>query len=304
MFNDLSRTQIGLLFAFAGFTSFAFADICSKYLTDTYDLLVILFWNYVIASASLLIARSLIPQMRKGDGAISRKVAFIHGKRALVNFAIGFLVVYSFSKMPIATAYTFIFTMPLFAALLGRIFYGEAITWPRAVTIGIGFVGVVIAMQPGVGGFNILYLIPLFCSFLIALLFSISKSLEGQSIFSLGFWPLFAAVVCLAPYISFNIFNPGFSPAIEHLVFFVFLGSLNAAGLTLVSLGFRMAPAAAASPLLYTEMIWALIFGYLVFGDVPSFVMMVGTGLIIGSGVFLTVSEKWRADRKKRAKAA
>lgn len=291
-FKTLCSTQLGMLIGFGGFTAFALADVVSKWLTLSYDnLLTIVFWNYLSACLFLLCLRPFLPR-KEGSTRSKRFIFAIHGVRALVNFLIGVLVVYSFSQLPISSVYTFLFTMPFFAAMIDAQFYNHPLTKPRIFSILVGFIGVVVAMRPGLESFNPLFIIPLATGVLIAVLFSISKSLEGQSVFSLGFWPLALAVMCLGPYVGYEYLHGLPLPAAEHIPYFLLLGVLNATGMTCVSLGFRLAPAAAVSPLLYTEMIWAIILGYLIFGDAPAGMMLLGAGIIIASGIYLIESER------------
>jgi drug/metabolite transporter (DMT)-like permease len=81
---------------------------------------------------------------------------------------------------------------------------------------------------------------------------------------------------------------------LKDIPFFITTAILAATGVLCVSLAFRLANAALVAPFLYTEMIWGLIFGYLLFSDVPDFWMLLGTAIIISSGLYLILVERWR----------
>ena len=84
-------------------------------------------------------------------------------------------------------------------------------------------------------------------------------------------------------------------PELTHWPIFMIAGALAASGMICVSKAFIYADAALVSPFVYTQMIWAVLFGYLIFGDVPTLWMMTGAGIIIASGLALIMLEKNKA---------
>lgn len=289
MFNHLSTSYKGMLFAFAGFTAFAFGDVASKWLTTDYPVFQVIFVNHGIACLYLLFA------LYKTEGLktlkSTRKIK-LHLFRGLLNTAVALSVIFSFSILPIADVYTFLFTVPFFSALLALLFYGQKICGNRMIAILIGFAGVLIGLQPGQAGFNPSLLIPVLGGFLIALKFTISRSLEGENILLLGLWPLLVSTT-ITGVVAMSGFE-AITPA--HLALHLFSGLTSAVGLVCVSQAFRIAPAAAVSPFLYTEMVWALLFGHLIFGDVPGILMLIGAAIIIISGLYLIETERRRKD--------
>ena len=285
MFNALNPTYKGIILAFIGFTAFAFGDVISKWLTAEYSVFQVVFINHSFACLYLL---ALLHRFA-GLGTLknTNKIR-LHMFRGVLNTLIALAVIFSFSRLPIADVYTFLFTVPFFSALLGLIFYNQAIGKHRVLAIVVGFTGVVIGLQPGSTGFNPWLIVPILAGFLIALKFTISKSLEGENVLLLGLWPALvsAPIAGLLSIGSFEI------PELQHFVMHMLSGLTTAIGLVCVSQAFRIAPPAAVSPILYTEMIWALLFGFLIFGDVPTVMMMVGAGIIILSGLYLVETER------------
>jgi drug/metabolite transporter (DMT)-like permease len=292
MFNDLSVAHKGMILALVGFTSYAFSDICAKWLTQEFSIYQVLFQNNLCASVVLLLAA---PKLGGLKSLTTLKFKRLHLLRGVLNAAISFMIMKAFLTLPIADIYTFIFAMPFYAGVLAIFLYGEHVSRNRWIAIIVGFIGVVIALQPGVVTFNPDLLWAMGCGIVIAVMFTISKSLQGESLLALGFWPLIMNVIvggllCLTieyetvsvPYVLLSIMN----------------GVFIAMGILFVSNAFRIAPASAVSPFLYTEMIWAILFGYLIFGDVPGAMMLLGASVIILSGLYLLVTE-----RRKKAKS-
>jgi len=281
----LAKTPKGILLAFIGFTAFALCDVSSKWLTTEYSVFQVVFINHALACIYLLCAL----HWSAGLKTLKRINKLpLHIFRGVLNTCIALSVIFSYSILPIADVYTFLFTVPFFSALLALGFYNQRICFNRLMAILIGFGGVVIGMQPGSSGFNPALFIPIIAGFLIALKFTISRSLDGENTLLLGLWPLLisAPIAGILSVSNFEMITP------THFALHMFSGLTSAVGLVCVSQAFRIAPAAAVSPILYTEMIWALAMGYLIFGDVPDMWMMVGAAIIIFSGLYLVETER------------
>lgn len=271
------------MLALAGYTGFAMSDTCAKWLTQHYSVYQVIAMDTGVATLILL---ALAPWLGGWASLSTKKDAKIHALRAGLNLAVNILIVYCFSIMPLASVYTLIFTKPFFAALLAIPLYKQSVTGSRWAAIIIGFIGVLIALRPD-AGFDLNMLLPLALAAIIALMFTVSRSLEGASIFSLGFLPMAVSAA-----VTFLLAIPSLeTPALLHWIPACLSGIFITVGIICVSLAFRMAAAAAVSPLLYTEMIWAILFGYLIFGDVADGWMLAGAAVIIASGIYLLVSE-------------
>lgn len=287
MFNHLSLSQKGMLLALAGFTSYAFSDVCAKWLAQSYSIYQTIAFNNLFACIFLLLA---LPWLGGVKALFSIRHKRIHFLRALLNISISVLIMQAFVRLPIADVYTFIFAMPFYAALLAIPLYKERVIRNRWIAIIIGFGGVLLALQPGGQSFDANLLWPLACGVVIAFMFTVSKSMQNESLFAIGFWPV-AANVAFAG--AMTLWGGEFAPiAGRELMIFAVNGALIASGIVCVSNAFRIAPAAAVSPFLYTEMIWALVFGYLIFGDVPNGIMLSGAGIIVLSGIYLIETER------------
>ena len=296
MFNDLSTSHKGMALAFIGFTAFAFGDVISKWLTSDYPIYQVVFVNHALAALYLLV----LLQKTEGVKILKRTHKLpLHLFRGILNTGVALSIIFSFSILPIADVYTFIFTVPLFSALLALAFYGQKIGMHRMLAILGGFIGVIIGLQPGSEGFDIRLFVPILAGFLIALKFTISKSLEGENTLLLGLWPLLvsASITGLMTVGSFEAITW------PHIGLHILSGLTSAVGLVCVSQAFRIAPAAAVSPFLYTEMIWALLFGYLIFSDVPNSMMLIGAGIIILSGFYLIETERRNGKKSLKVKS-
>lgn len=287
MFLHLSPTLKAMILAFLGYTAFAWSDASVKFLTERgYSIFQIITIDTTIGVLLLLCFAHKLGGLRSLYDPSNAK---IHAARAFLNTVLNIMVVTAFSLMPLATAYTGIFTMPLMAALLAIPLYGQKIGPHRLAAILIGLSGILIAFRPWEAQANTAHLaLLLSATFCIALMFVISRSLKGSSLLAVGFYPILGSCLLTAPLMALNYTPINF----VDLPFFIVTGFLVTFGIIAVSTAFRMADSAAVGPMMYTEIIWAILFGALIFGDWPDGFMLMGAGIIILSGLYLVYRER------------
>ncbi len=283
--TNLTINQKGMLLAMAGYTSFAFADISAKWISPHYPGPQIAGFEAAIAALILL---CISRQLGGWRGISNRREWGFHIIRSILNITINIILIYCFTFMSLADIYAMIFAKPFFAVLLAIIFYGERVGLSRWAAIITGFIGVLIVLQPSPESFQPALLLPLAAAFLVAVFFTLSRELKEASPFIVAFMTLIGTFALSLPLIAFD-----FKPiAFEHAPFFALCGGLIASGVLCVSLAFRTAQAALVTPFLYTEMIWGLLFGFLLFSDIPDEWMLLGSTVIIASGMYVIYSDR------------
>lgn len=287
MIPKLNPTQKGILLALMGYTGFSVSDASAKFLTGHYSTMLVI--TFITLSASVFLL-ALSPWLGGLAGPRPHTIKF-HLLRTIINFSISILVVMAFARLPLASIYTMIFAMPFIAALLAIPLYKESVTSARWVAIIVGFGGVLIAMRPSPAGFDLDLLLPLGVALGAAVMWIVSRSLDGESAFSMGFYPVFGTFLLTLPF----VLTAESLPAPGHIPFFMICGAGVSAGMICLSLAFRAAPSAAVSPFQYSQMIWGLVFGYVLFSDIPDFWTMIGAAIIIASGLGLIFSERGKA---------
>lgn len=280
-----SQNTKGMIMAFAGFSSFACSDATFKWLSGHYSITQVIFFDNAFAALILL---ALLPFLGGVKALTQSKAKALHLLRVILNIMTSLIVAQSFSTLPLADVYTVLFAFPLFSTLLAIPLYKQAVQRKNIIAIAVGFAGVIIALKPGAQGFSTDMILPLFASILIALLFTIPRSMPHESPVSFAFWPFLGTALAMIPLLP----APFVIPALPHLGLMFLIGLFIASGMIFVSMAFRLAPAASVSPLQYTEMVWAIVFGLILFGDVPSLMMLCGAGVIILSGLYLVWHER------------
>jgi drug/metabolite transporter (DMT)-like permease len=190
--------------------------------------------------------------------------------------------------LPLAETVTFYMAGPIYVALLARTFLGEAISTQRWIAIAIGFVGVIIALNPGGAAFGWPALIAIAGSLAFAGMMIITRKLKGTPDTTLVFWQTAAALVMGAVLAPFGWVDPSLRD-------YGLLGLLGVVALfahIATNKALKLAPASTVVPYQYTLIVWAVILGYLVFGDVPPLSTLVGAVIIVAAGVWIFWDEQ------------
>lgn len=292
MFNQLTATQKGMALALAGYTAFAFSDTSVKILSERgFSVFQIVTVDCAIGAALLLVFSKYLGGLKSLKDTANVKT---HILRIFLNVAINVTIVFGLSIMPIALLYTGIFTKPFIAALIAIPLFGEKVGLHRWLCIVLGFLGVALAFQPWHADFDVFKLaVSLGAALIIAVMFLVSRYLQGSSILAIGLYPILGSAFLTLP-LMMLYYTP---MTLGDMPFFIASGILMSTGIICVSLAFRMAASAAVAPMLYSEMLWALLFGLLIFGDIPDALEITGAAIIIASGIYLIYRERQGSER-------
>lgn len=277
----------GCLLALVGYVFFALQDAIVKHLVETLPVFEVLFFRSVVIAL-------LAGAVTRGEGFRLSLASRAKGRLAwrAVLILLAWLSYYTASRMlGLAEMVTLYFAAPIFVLLLSIPLLGERTTPTRWVAVLVGFAGVVLASDPA-GDFKLLpAAMVLFAAFCWALttvlvrLISRTEATTTQMIVSNVFFAL--ACGCVLPFVWVT-------PTPSGAVLLLALGVVGGLGQFLVYEGFRLAPASAVAPFEYSALLWAFLFGWLFWGDVPKLVVFAGAGLILLSGVGLLIVESRR----------
>ena len=190
--------------------------------------------------------------------------------------------------LPLADVVTYYLACPIFVTALSAIVLREHVGWRRWSAILIGFAGVLIALRPSAQSFSWPALIALCGSLSFAVLMLITRSLRATPdivMATLQFVGTFLLGAALAPI-------GWVTPSPKSLVLFAAAGVISVCALLCVNRSLKLAPASVVVPYQYSMIIWAVIFGVTVFGDVPSPATIIGAAIIIGAGLYIFLRER------------
>lgn len=267
----------GILFMLLGMFMFSVNDVVGKWLVATYTVGQVL----LIRSAAAMIV--LAPAVaREGIATVMHppqpKLQAL--RVALSTFEVAFFY-WAVTYLPLAETVTFYLAGPIYVALLARPVLGERIGARRWIAIAIGFVGVVIALNPGGAAFGWPALIAIAGSLAFAGMMIVTRQLKGTPDTTLVFWQTGAALAMGAVLAPFGWVDPSW----RDYGLLALLGVVALLAHIATNRSLKLAPASMVVPFQYTLIVWAVLLGWIVFGDVPSLSTLIGAGIIVAAGV-------------------
>ncbi len=274
------NARVGIGFMLAGMFMFSLNDVMGKWLMGSYSVAQLM----VIRSLSALVV--LMPFLvRDGLGQLWRV-----DRPALQSLRAGLLAVEGLgfyaavAYLPLADVVTFWLAAPIYVAALAPLVLGERVSRRVWAAIGLGFVGVAIAMAPSQASLTPAAGIALLGSAAFAGAMLLGRKLHGTPDTVLVAWQIVGALIASGAIIAFT---PGawVTTPPRDFAALCLLGVAAMAAHILVNRSFKHAQAAVVMPYQYSLLIWAIVFGAVFFADTPRPAMLLGAGLIVLAGV-------------------
>ena len=206
--------------------------------------------------------------------------------------------------LPLAEAITIYFVQPLLLTAISALFLGETIRLRRIMAIAIGLIGVMVILQPSLILFGWPALLPLITALAMACYVALTRRLAGhvhpyQMQMMVGFSATVTLGFALLIGPVFDIPWTGFIwPTNQQLMWVAYMGLAATIGHVFIVWAAGNAPASVLAPFQYLEIVTATLLGYLVFNDVPANSTILGSAIIIGSGIYLFHRERLAARAK------
>ena len=276
----MSKNNLGVVYMIMSVLFFSFMDILIK-ITDEYAVGQVMFFRAVFGLIPIFF---LIPKNRLRDFYKTKHFG-LHFYRSFFGAIAMAAIFIGLRNLQLAEVTSLAFSGPIWVVIFSMIFLSEKIRTKRWVAVGLGFIGVLIISKPGFNNLNYYYIFPIiFCIgfagvsilirkltlagetvWLIAFYFSVASGLGGLATFPLGDWIM---------------------PTKYDLVLLILVGLLGGiANLTLTQ-SYKLAEVTLTTPLKYLSLVFAIIFGFYFFNEVPSINTLLGSGLIvISSGI-------------------
>lgn len=280
----------GILLALVAYAVYSWSDAAVKALGGGLSVFEIGFFQTLVASICIVLTT---PKEESWLHFWRMKRPLAVQARAISGGVASVLSVLAFTTIPLAEVYALVFLAPLFVTLLSLFVLKEQVGPWRWFAILAGFAGVLLVVRPGFRELEVGHLASLCIALLAAISVILMRSLSAQETRTtmLGFLMLYALVlngIALLFTGSFNV------PTLEQASILVVAGVFAAAGNILILRATRFAPANQLAPTHYSQIVWAVIIGALLFSENPDAISIVGLAIIAGSGLLTLVREKIR----------
>ncbi len=275
----------GPMLMLLGMLMFALNDAMGKWLVASYGL------GQVILIRSLAALIILVPMVWKaGLGNLLRvERPGMQFFRVAFSTAEVFCFYYAVMYLPLADVMTYWLAAPIYVAACSPFLLGEKVGWRRWTAIAVGFVGVIITLEPSSAMFSLPAVISIVGSAAFAFMMISGRFLRGTPDSTLVFFQVMGAGIAGLAFAPVD-WSPIASS--RDLLLLGLLGIVAMAAHMLVNRALKISDAATVAPLQYTLLLWAVIFGWMFFGDMPRLGMMVGAALIVASGLFIFIREQ------------
>jgi drug/metabolite transporter (DMT)-like permease len=284
----------GMSAAMGAFFMFTVMNTFAKVLSENHSVIEIAFWRNLIASMPFL---ALVFVFGRREILVLRARPALVGIRAVLGTLSLVITFTAFSMMPMAETTVLLFTSTLFIPVLGVIFLKESVGPYRWLAVVVGFLGVVIMAQPGGQIHALGVLVALGAALLHATLQIIVRYLgpyERPETITFYFFIIGTFLTALPlPFIAVR-------PTAAEIPLLLGVGLSGAAAQWLITVAFRNARAAIVTVFNYSGIVWATLFGWLIWQDWPMPVVMAGAAVVIASNVLVI----WRESRLGRLSAA
>jgi drug/metabolite transporter (DMT)-like permease len=281
--DERSARLAGIGLMLVGVCLFSFGDALGKVLVARYPVSELLLLRAAVPLAILLALiwrqRATLPRLERPGLQLLRMA--LSTTEVAAFFA---AVVY----LPLADVITYYLACPIFVTALSAIVLREKVGWRRWSAVLVGFSGVLIALQPSAQTVTWPALIALAGSLSFAVLMIVTRSLRATPDIVLAatqFAGTFTVGAVLAPF-------AWRTPGLPDLGLFVLAGCISIVALLCINRALKLAPASVVVPYQYSMIVWAVMFGYAVFGDVPSPATILGAAIIICAGLYIFPREQ------------
>jgi drug/metabolite transporter (DMT)-like permease len=266
---------------------FTVADTIVKYLAQRYPVPLLVFARFALQA--LVTVAWLAPRLGAA-GLVRTTQPKVQIVRGVVLVFSSFCFISALRYLPLADATAINYTTPVVVVLLSVFFLGERMTRARWAFVAAGFVGMLLIVKPGASVFQGGSLFALASAGCYAIFQILTRNLRRDDPRVTLFYPALCAIVIAPLLLPFVDFRASMTWADVGLV--ALFGAIATGGHFLFIRAFRLAPASALTPFTYAQLVWAVLLGWIAFGNFPDSTSLAGIAIIAGSGLLLAWHER------------
>jgi drug/metabolite transporter (DMT)-like permease len=275
----LSKNQLGFLYMFLSVCTFSVMDLLVKWSSD-YPTGEVLFFRGFFG---LLPTYFLIPKNKLKTFYITQR-SKEHLFRCLMGLMALIAIVVALRELPLAVVVSLSYAAPLFITVLSILLLSEKVGVFRWLAVLIGFIGVIIIAEPGFKGMNYLYFLPLiFCIGMAFVTITIRKLSKTEPIWLISiFFTITISIAGLA-----TIPMGWIMPSFQDFILLALIGVTGGSANLFLTQSYKLSEVSLVAPLKYMALIFAIIFGYLIWNEIPTMKTLIGAALVILSSLII-----------------
>ena len=264
---------------FISVCAFSLMDVIVKW-SDDYPVGQVLFFRGFCGIIPILF---LIPKDRFLDFYKTER-PILHIKRCLAGLIAIVSIFVALRNLPLATVVSISFASPIFTTIFSIFLLNEKVGFYRWLAVFVGFIGIIIISEPGFSSLNIYYIYPIvFCLGLSYVAIAIRKLSSTEPVWLISFFFSFSILI----FSFFTLYQQWIIPSFIDLILLSSIGILGGIANLWLSQSYKFSEVSLVSPLKYLALVFAIVFGYLVWHEVPTIKTLMGALLVILSSFII-----------------
>ena len=274
-----SKNQLGFLYMFLSVCAFSVMDLIVKW-SDNYPLGQVIFFRGFFG---LVLYYFVIPRERLKDFYFTKR-PMLHFSRCFFGLMALLSIFTALRNLPLATVVSISFAAPIFTTIFSIFFLSEKVGYFRWLAVFVGFVGIIIISEPGLSSLNVYYIFPvIFVLGMSYVAISIRQLSSTEPVWLISLY--FSAAITLAG--LFTIPYGWLMPNLIDLILLSLIGIFGGVANLWLSQSYKFSEVSLVTPLKYLALVFAIIFGYFIWDEIPTIKTLVGATLVVTSSVII-----------------
>ena len=275
----LSKNQLGFLYMFISVCAFSIMDLIVKW-SDSYPLGQVIFFRGFFGVVLYFL---IMPKDRIKNFYYTKRPG-LHFLRCFFGLIALLAIFTALRNLPLATVVSISFAAPIFTTILSIFLLSEKVGLFRWIAVLVGFIGIIIITEPGLSSLNIYFIYPvIFCLGMSYVAITIRQLSTSEPVWLISLY--FSVTITLASF--FTIPYGWIMPDIKDLILLVSIGIFGGAANLWLSQSYKFSEVSLVTPLKYLALVFAIIFGYIIWNEVPSVKTLIGAFLVITSSIII-----------------
>ena len=282
----LSKNQLGFLYMFLSIIGFSLMDVIVKWSVD-YPVGQVLFFRGFFG---IIFYFFIIPRERLHDFYKTKRPG-LHSLRCLAGLIAIIAIFIALRKLPLATVVSISFAAPIFTTIFSIFLLSEKVGIYRWLAVLVGFIGILIITEPGISNLNIYYIFPIiFCLGLSYVAITLRQLSTTEPVWLIS---LFFSIAIT--FLSFLTLPFGWvMPSFNHFLILSLVGIFGGVSNLWLSQSYKYSEVSLVTPLKYLTLVFAIIFGYFIWDEIPTIKTLIGALLVIVSTLIIFKREIYK----------